>query len=261
MKRLNGQDEVEKHWEALCWWKRRRGALSYRTIESVPRQTLTEQSELCGGKHPGDGYNSDKLPAFQLMGNLCIKHMKQQYSGRFKETREDPEKHMKQQPSMRFKGTREDPEKDMKQQYSERFKGGGGQNPEIEKNPMDIFCGSRRICCFRNAPELFGCFLMVFRPSVWPVMSAFWILSQFSFYETVTADSCLGGLAVMTLARNARNRGSIPHWFTEFFGLSEPTVTFGAQLWDSMIYLYGQSVRTCFPQRGWMWQWTVALVV
>ena len=64
------------------------------------------------------------------------------------------------------------------------------------------------------------------------------------------ADSCLGGLVVMMLAWNVREWGSIPCWGTEFFGLSEPTVTFGTQLWDSLIYLYGQSVRTCFPQRG-----------
>ena len=41
----------------------------------------------------------------------------------------------------------------------------------------------------------------------------------------VMVDSCLGGLAVMTLIQNARDWGSIPCWGTEFFSPSEPNVT------------------------------------
>ena len=41
----------------------------------------------------------------------------------------------------------------------------------------------------------------------------------------VMADSCLGGLVVVTLVQNVRDWGSIPSWGTEFFGPSEPTVT------------------------------------
>ena len=45
---------------------------------------------------------------------------------------------------------------------------------------------------------------------------------------------CDGGVALVVcgyevFARNTRDWGSIPHWGTEFFGPSEPTVTFGAQ--------------------------------
>ena len=40
----------------------------------------------------------------------------------------------------------------------------------------------------------------------------------------VMADSCVGGLVVMMLTWNARDRGSIPHWGTE------PTVTIQSPL-------------------------------
>ena len=77
----------------------------------------------------------------------------------------------------------------------------------------------------------------------------------------VTVDRCLGGLVFLMLARNVRDRGSIPGWDTEFFSLSEPTVTFGTQLPELLIYLYGQSMRIAFPSVAWMSQWTDALVV
>ena len=44
-------------------------------------------------------------------------------------------------------------------------------------------------------------------------------------YFNVTMDSCLGGLVIVALARNARDQGSIACWDTEFFGPSEPNLT------------------------------------
>ena len=82
------------------------------------------------------------------------------------------------------------------------------------------------------------------------LLSTFYSYIYLKFSSFCSADSCLGGLVLMMLTRNARDWGSIPCWDTEFFGLLEPTVTFGGQLWDSSTCLYGQSMRTCFPQRG-----------
>ena len=85
------------------------------------------------------------------------------------------------------------------------------------------------------------------------------------------ADCCLGGLAVMTLTRNARDWGEIPYWRTEFFSQLEPTVTFGAQLWESPTYclfdqkcegmrltldnrsLSGQFIPKCCPHKHDFW--------
>ena len=65
----------------------------------------------------------------------------------------------------------------------------------------------------------------------------------------VMTDSCLGGLVVMTLARNARDRGSIPRWGTLNFSVRTHCYIW-CPMWGPLIYLYGQSVRTHFPQRG-----------
>ena len=63
-------------------------------------------------------------------------------------------------------------------------------------------------------------------------------------------DSCLGGLVAMMLVQNARDWGLFPHRGTEFFGLSEPTVTFVAQLCDSSTWLLGQAWGHAFPKEG-----------
>ena len=94
-----------------------------------------------------------------------------------------------------------------------------------------------------------------FKPSVVKCIKSELVPSETICSFFMWRRSCLGGLAVMTLAQNARDRGSIPRWGrgTEFFGLSEPTVTFGGQLWDSLTYLV-KAWGHASPRGGWMWR-------
>ena len=68
-----------------------------------------------------------------------------------------------------------------------------------------------------------------------PNVFKFHLREKHSFKRQVTSitcemvDSCVGSLVVMMLAWHVRDWGSIPHWDTEFFCPSEPTVTFGTQ--------------------------------
>ena len=99
------------------------------------------------------------------------------------------------------------------------------------------------------------------------VRTFFWT-TKFSFSRTiiilftVTADSCLGDLVVMTLAWNVRDQASVPVEALNFSVGRNPLLHLVANV--GVTDLFGQSVRTRFPQRGgggWIsWQ-TVGLVV
>ena len=74
----------------------------------------------------------------------------------------------------------------------------------------------------------------------------------------MTADSCLGGLAVMTLARNARDQGSIPHWGIEFFGPGNPLLHLAPNYGIYRSICMVKAWQHAFPRGGWMWWWTVS---
>ena len=53
-----------------------------------------------------------------------------------------------------------------------------------------------------------------------------------------------------------RDWGSIPHWGTEFLDRQNPLLHFAPNYGIHWSICISQSVRTHFPQRGWMWQQT-----